>query len=153
MKTQILIESINNLDINAKPKWGEMSASQMLKHCNKHTKLYCNESKRGFVSFFRTLILGKIHLFYVKYYVRYDIHKYKKNSYSPTILRTSNITDINFNEEKKRLISQIVNASKCNKSYRYTPLHGFVKNKTFKKNIEAHIKYHLYQFDALIPET
>ena len=106
----------------------------------------------SFVSFFKTLILGKIHLFYVKYYVRYDIHKYKKNSYSPSILRTSNTTNINFNEEKNRLISQIVNASKFNKSYRYTPLHGFVKNKTFKKNIEAHIKYHLYQFGALISE-
>ena len=152
MNTEILIKSINNLEVNAKPEWGEMSASQMLKHCNKHTKLYCNESKRGFVSFFRTLILGKIHLFYVKYYVRYDIHKYKKNSYSPSILRTLNTKDINFNEEKNRLISQIVDASKFNKRYRYTPLHGWVKNKTFKKNIEAHIKYHLYQFDALIPE-
>ena len=104
------------------------------------------------VSFFRTLILGKIHLFYVKYYVRYDIHKYKKNSYSPSILRTLNSKGINFNEEKNRLISQIVDASKFNERYRYTPLHGWVKNKTFKKNIEAHIKYHLYQFDALIPE-
>ena len=152
MNTQNLIKSINNLEVNAKPKWGEMSASQMLKHCNKHTKLYCNESKRGVVSFFRTLILGKIHLFYVKYYVRYDIHKYKKNSYSPSILRTLNSKGINFNEEKNRLISQIVDASKFNERYRYTPLHGWVKNKTFKKNIEAHIKYHLYQFDALIPE-
>ena len=152
MNTQILIKSINNLEVNAKPKWGEMSASQMLKHCNKHTKLYCNESKRGLVSFFRTLILGKTHLFYVKYYVRYDIHKYKKNSYSPSILRTLNSKGINFNEEKNRLISQIVDASKFNERYRYTPLHGWVKNKTFKKNIEAHIKYHLYQFDALIPE-
>ncbi|GIR11691.1 MAG: hypothetical protein CM15mP23_02660 [Cryomorphaceae bacterium] len=26
---------------------GKMSASQMLKHCNKHTKLYCDESKIG----------------------------------------------------------------------------------------------------------
>ena len=152
MNTEILIKSIDNLEINSKPKWGKMSASQMLKHCNKHSKLYCNESKRGFVSFFKTLLLGKIHLFYVKYYVRYDIHKYKKNSYSPSILRTSNTKDINFNEEKKRLISQIVDASKFNKRYRYTPLHGWVKNKTFKKNIEAHIKYHLHQFDALIPE-
>ena len=67
-------------------------------------------------------------------------------------LRTLNTKDINFNEEKNRLISQIVDASKFNKIYRYTPLHGWVKNKTFKKNIEAHIKYHLYQFDALIPE-
>ena len=150
MNTHTLIESINNLEVNAKPKWGKMSASQMLKHCNKHTKLYCDESKRGFVSFFKTLILGKIHLFYVKYYVRYDILKYMKNSYSPSILRTSNTTNINFNDEKKRLISQIVEVSKFNKSYRYTPLHGLIKNKTFKKNIEAHIKYHLYQFDALI---
>ena len=152
MNTEILIRSINNLEVNAKPKWGEMSTSQMLKHCNKHTKLYCNESKRGFVSFFKTLILGKIHLLYVKYYVRYDVHKYKKNSYSPRILRTSNTTEINFIDEKKKLISQIVDASKFKKSYRYTPLHGWVKNKTFKKNIEAHIKYHLYQFDALMPE-
>ena len=152
MNTEILINSINNLKVNNKPQWGEMSASQMLKHCNRHTKLYCNESKKGFVSFFKTLILGKIHLLYIKYYVKYNIHKYKKNSYSPSILRTSNTTNINFNEEKKRLISQIIDASKFNKSYRYTPLHGLVKNKTFKKNIEAHIKYHLYQFDALISD-
>ena len=51
MNTKILIKSINNLEVNAKPKWGEMSASQMLKHCNKHTKLYCNESKEGLYHF------------------------------------------------------------------------------------------------------
>ena len=115
-------------------------ASQMfLKHCNKHTKCllhkcYCNESKkRGFVSFFRTLILGKIHLFYVKYYVRYDIHKYKKNSYSPSILRTSNTKEINFNEEKNNLISQILDASKFNKDIDTHLYTGGSKIKLLKK--------------------
>ena len=46
MNTQILIKSINNLEVKKNLIWGEMSASQMLKHCNKHTKLYCNESTK-----------------------------------------------------------------------------------------------------------
>lgn len=149
MNLENLIQSINRLKVDSQPKWGKMSAPQMLKHCNKQVKLYCNESKFGLVSFFRTLCIGKLHLFYVKYVVRYDIHRYKKNSYSPGILKTTKIHEINFEEEKRRLIGQLEYVSKFNKKFRYTPLHGWVKNKTFKKNIEIHTKYHLYQFGVL----
>ena len=70
---------INRLKVDTKPNWGVMNCSQMLKHCNRQAKLYCNEYKTSYLSFLANTI-GKIHLFYLKYIIQYDINKYKKNT-------------------------------------------------------------------------
>ena len=62
---EYLISSINRLKVDSKPKWGVMNCSQMLKHCNRQAKLYCNEYKTSFLSFFLANTIGKIHLFYL----------------------------------------------------------------------------------------
>ena len=43
MELDKLIKSINNLSEDAKPRWGVMSSSQMLWHCNKFIVFYLNE--------------------------------------------------------------------------------------------------------------
>ena len=63
----ILVNSTNKLKVSSKPSWGIMTSSQMLKHCNRQAKLYCNEYKTSYKSFFLANTLGKIHLFYLKY--------------------------------------------------------------------------------------
>ena len=35
--------SLSELKIDSKPQWGKMTSAQMLKHCNRQAKLYCNE--------------------------------------------------------------------------------------------------------------
>ena len=51
--------------------------------------------------------------------------------------------NINFEEEKKELIKRLHFVHNFNKKYMTNPMHGRVRNETFKKNIFAHVKYHL----------
>ena len=43
MQIDKLINAINNLKKDSKPKWGRMNSSQMLWHCNKFVIFYLNE--------------------------------------------------------------------------------------------------------------
>ena len=47
---QHLILSINQLKVDTKPSWVNMNCAQMLKHCNRQAKLYCNEYKTSYMS-------------------------------------------------------------------------------------------------------
>ena len=149
MNLERLINAIESLEPSSIPKWGKMSSVQMLKHCNRHTKFYYNQKKRGVLSNLLTLTFGKMHLFYVKYYIRYDINRYSRNSYSPKFLLTSNLQDLDFGHEKKILIEHLKFVHSYNEKFIKSPVHGKVKNSTFKKNIDAHIRYHLDQFGVL----
>ena len=67
--------------------------------------------------------MGMLHLLYVKYHVRYDIHRYKKNSYSLPSLRTVELEGIDFDQERKELIDRLTAVSEFEGWMRYTPLH------------------------------
>ena len=149
MDLNLLLQSIENLNPQTKPRWGVMNASQMLKHCNRHTKMYCSQIKAGFFGNLLTVTLGKGHLVYIKYIVRYDINRYAKNSYTPKFLRTSELKDLDFHQEKNRLIEQLNFVFQYIKKFMINPMHGKVKKETFKRNINAHISYHLNQFGVL----
>ena len=45
MQIDKLINAINKLNKDSKPKWGIMNSSQMLWHCNKFIIFYLNEKK------------------------------------------------------------------------------------------------------------
>lgn len=85
---------------------------------------------------------------YVKYYVRYDIHRYKKNSYSLPSLRTAELPHVDFDKERAELIARLTTVSEFQGRMRYTPLHGWVSRLTYQRNIYVHVQYHLYQFGA-----
>ena len=146
---EILVNSINKLKASSEPSWGIMTSPQMLKHCNRQAKLYCNEYKSNFFTKILANTIGKIHLIYVKYVIKYDIHKYRKNSASLKFLNTSKMNNLNFEEERKELIKRLQFVHNFNKKYITNPMHGRVRNETFKKNIFAHVKYHLNQFGVL----
>ena len=141
--------SLSELKIDSKPQWGKMTSAQMLKHCNRQAKLYCNEYSSNLYAKFLANTIGKFHLFYVKYYLKYDIYRYKKNSFSLKFLDTTNLFDIDFEEEKNILIKRLNLVSNYKKKFIVNPMHGLVSNETFKKNIFAHVKYHLNQFGVL----
>ena len=105
MEIKQLKISLEKLKVDTKPRWGRMNSSQMLKHCNKQAKLYCNEYKSNFFVLILANTLGKLHLFYIKYYISYDIKKYK-NSRGLRILDTTKIQEIDFEEEKQKLIKR-----------------------------------------------
>ena len=149
---QHLISSINQLKFDTKPVWGNMNCAQILKHCNRQAKLYCNEYKSSCVSLILANSIGKLHLFYIKHIIKYDINKYRKNSKSLKFLNTSNINNIDFEVERSLLIERLKFVNNYKKTHITYPMHGTVKNNTFKKNIFAHVKYHLNQFNALTIE-
>ena len=141
-----LITALSKLKVDYVPHCAVMNAPQMLKHCNCQIQLYSREKPNGLSSIMRTYTMGRLHLLYVKYYVRYDIHRYKKNSYSLPSIRTVELEDINFDQERKELVDRLTAVSEFDGWMRYTPLHGWVSQLTFKRNIYVHVKYHLHQF-------
>ena len=56
--------SLEKLKADTKPRWGRMNSSQMLKHCNRQAKLYCNEYKSNFFVLILAHTIGKLHLLY-----------------------------------------------------------------------------------------
>ena len=126
-----LINALSKLKVDSVPHWGVMNAPQMLKHCNCQIQLYSREKPNSLLSIMRTYTMGRLHLLYVKYYVRYDIHRYKKNSYSLPSLRTVELEDINFDQERKELVDRLTAVSQFDGWMRYTPLHGWVSQLTF----------------------
>ena len=143
-----LINALQRLEEDSMPQWGVMSAPQMLRHCNLQISLYSREKPSGLSSVLRTYTMGRLHLMYVKYHVRYDINRYKKNAYSLPALKTSHLHGVDFEQERKALVDRLIAVSKYDGGMRYTPLHGWVSQTTFKRNILVHVKYHLNQFGA-----
>lgn len=146
LNLQSLINALHTLEDNSIPKWGVMTAPQMLKHCNLQIKLYSRNKSSGFSSLLRTYTMGRLHLLYVKYYVRYDIHRYRKNSYSLPSLRTAELADVDFDQERTELVGRLKTVSEFKGRMRYTPLHGWVSRLTYQRNIYVHVQYHLHQF-------
>ena len=146
LNLQSLINALHTLEDNSIPKWGVMTAPQMLKHCNLQIKLYSRNKSSGFSSLLRTYTMGRLHLMYVKYYVRYDIHRYRKNSYSLPSLRTAELADVDFDQERTELVGRLKTVSEFKGRMRYTPLHGWVSRLTYQRNIYVHVQYHLHQF-------
>ena len=146
LSIQDLIDALLKLKADSIPQWGMMSAPQMLRHCNLQIRLYSRQKPTSWVSILRTYTMGRLHLLYVKYYVRYDIHRYKKNSFSLPSLRTVELKDIDFDQERKELIDRLTAVSEFDGRMRNTHLQGWVSQVTFKRNIYVHVKYHLYQF-------
>ena len=129
--------SLEKLKADTKPRWGRMNSSQMLKHCNRQAKLYCNEYNSNFFVLLLAHTIGKLHLLYVKYYINYDINKYKKNSRGLRILDTTQVQEIDFKKEKQKLIKRHIYVNNYEKKFIVNPIHGLVKKETFKKNIFA----------------
>ena len=65
MQIDKLINAINKLKKDSKPKWGRMNSSQMLWHCNKFVIFYLNEKK--YSPNYKTYIFGSLHFFFLKY--------------------------------------------------------------------------------------
>ena len=144
MELEKLIKSINNLSEDAKPRWGVMSSSQMLWHCNKFIVFYLNEKR--FKPNVLTYVFGSLHLFYLKYILRWNYEIYPKNSRTLKFFDAKRSGNLIFEEEKKKLIESLKKVNDYEHKYLVNTFHGKVDNWTFKEVVRGHTAFHLDQF-------
>lgn len=144
MELDKLIKSINNLSEDAKPRWGVMSSSQMLWHCNKFIVFYLNEKR--FKPNVLTYVFGSLHLFYLKYILRWNYEIYPKNSRTLKFFDAKRSGNLIFEEEKKKLIESLKKVNDYEHKYLVNTFHGKVDNWTFKEVVRGHTAFHLDQF-------
>lgn len=144
MELDKLIKSINNLREDAKPRWGVMSSSQMLWHCNKFIVFYLNEKR--FKPNVLTYVFGSLHLFYLKYILRWNYKIYPKNSRTLKFFDAKRSGNLIFEEEKKKLIESLKKVNDYEHKYLVNTFHGKVDNWTFKEVVRGHTAFHLDQF-------
>ena len=144
MELDKLIKSINNLSVDAKPRWGVMSSSQMLWHCNKFIVFYLNEKR--FKPNVLTYVFGSLHLFYLRYILRWNYEIYPKNSRTLKFFDAKRSDNLIFEEEKKKLIESLKKVNDYEHKYLVNTFHGKVDNWTFKEVVRGHTAFHLGQF-------
>tara|TARA_B100000282_G_C31733531_1_gene492231 strand:- start:1175 stop:1615 length:441 start_codon:yes stop_codon:yes gene_type:complete len=144
MELDKLIKSINNLSEDAKPRWGVMSSSQMLWHCNKFIVFYLNEKR--FKPNVLTYVFGSLHLFYLRYILRWNYEIYPKNSRTLKFFDAKRSDNLIFEEEKKKLIESLKKVNDYEHKYLVNTFHGKVDNWTFKEVVRGHTAFHLDQF-------
>ena len=144
MELDKLIKSINNLSEDAKPRWGVMSSSQMLWHCNKFVVFYLNEKR--FKPNVLTCVFGSLHLFYLRYILRWNYEIYPKNSRTLKFFDAKRSGNLIFEEEKKKLIESLKKVNDYEHKYLVNTFHGKVDNWTFKEVVRGHTAFHLDQF-------
>ena len=144
MELDKLIKSINNLSEDAKPRWGVMSSSQMLWHCNKFIVFYLNEKR--FKPNVLTYVFGSLHLFYLRYILRWNYEIYPKNSRTLKFFNAKRSGNLIFEEEKKKLIESLKKVNDYEHKYLVNTFHGKVDNWTFKEVVRGHTAFHLDQF-------
>ena len=144
MELDKLIKSINNLSEDAKPRWGVMSSSQMLWHCNKFIVFYLNEKR--FKPNLLTYVFGSLHLFYLRYILRWNYEIYPKNSRTLKFFDAKRSDNLIFEEEKKKLIESLKKVNDYEHKYLVNTFHGKVDNWTFKEVVRGHTAFHLDQF-------
>ena len=144
MELDKLIKSINNLSEDAKPRWGIMSSSQMLWHCNKFIVFYLNEKR--FKPNVLTYVFGSLHLFYLRYILRWNYEIYPKNSRTLKFFDAKRSDNLIFEEEKKKLIESLKKVNDYEHKYLVNTFHGKVDNWTFKEVVRGHTAFHLDQF-------
>ena len=129
MQIDKLINAINKLKKDSKPKWGSMNSSQMLWHCNKFIIFYLNEKNihqtiKHIFWFFT---------FFLKYILRWNYERYPKNTRALKFFDADRSSNLVFEDEQKKLIESLKKVNNYNEKYLINPLHGKVDNWTLKE--------------------
>jgi hypothetical protein len=136
---------LETLDKNSSPKWGVMSSSQMLFHCNTFVEVSLGRKKMSFLTrissrlFFRYLFLKYLN------YIDFNINKFKRNSATLPIFKTFP-KNIDLDNEKKRLIKIYKKIEEINTENVFHQMYGTIPTITLKKLVRFHTSYHFNQF-------
>ena len=137
-----LLNRINQLSKSSVPKWGKMTVSQMLAHCNVSYEYVYDPGKYKPTSGFMKLIMK----LFIKNAVVSE-KPYKQNSPTGPDFKVSD--DKNFDLEKERLIGFIEKTTSLGSAYfEGKESHSFGKlNSTEWSNmLYKHLDHHLKQF-------
>ena len=140
---------LETLDKNSSPKWGVMSSSQMLFHCNTFVEVSLGRKKMSFLTrissrlFFRYLFLKYLN------YIDFNINKFKRNSATLPIFKTFP-KNIDLDNEKKRLIKIYKKIEEINTENVFHQMYGTIPTKTLKKLVRFHTSYHFNQFELFL---
>jgi len=140
---------LETLDKNSSPKWGVMSSSQMLFHCNSFVEVSLGRKKMSFLTrissrlFFRYLFLKYLN------YIDFNINKFKRNSATLPIFKTFP-KNIDLDNEKKRLIKIYKKIEEINTENVFHQMYGTIPTKTLKKLVRFHTSYHFNQFELFL---
>tara|TARA_Y100000389_G_C17126937_1_gene348275 strand:- start:63 stop:515 length:453 start_codon:yes stop_codon:yes gene_type:complete len=144
----LLIDRLNKLKEETLPKWGIMSCSQMIFHCNTFIGVSLGERKINLIIrvfsrvFFRYIFLK--HLISIDF----DVYKFEKNSSTLPIFK-SFPEIINFDIEKNKLIQNLKKVKLINSVKIYHQMYGTIPTITLKKLVSFHTSYHFNQFGVL----
>nr|WP_321227450.1 DUF1569 domain-containing protein [uncultured Psychroserpens sp.] len=140
-ETETVINRINNLSVETKPKWGKMSVDQMLAHCNVAYEMVYEDihpKPKGLKKMLVKLL--------IKPYVTTE-KPYKKNGQTAPQFIVKNSKD--FELEKERLINYLEKTQSLGAShFDNKESHSFGKLTTNEWNnlFYKHINHHLNQF-------
>ena len=130
-----------------KPKWGKMDAAQMVWHCKKFIIFYQNE--KNYPPNLRTKTLGYMHMFFLRYIIKWDYDKYPKNTPTLKFFDPERAKDVDLEDEKKELIKRLKMVNEYNQEFIVNTMHGKVTRDTFKEVVKGHTSFHLKQFGVL----
>ena len=147
MEIDKLIGAIKKLTPETKPKWGKMAAAQMVWHCKKFIIFYQNE--KNYPPNLMTKTLGYMHMFFLRYIIRWDQDKYPRNTPTLKFFDPAKVKDVDIEDEKKELVKRLKMVNKYNQKFIVNPMHGKVTRETFKEVIRGHTSFHLKQFGVL----
>ena len=147
MEIDKLISAVKKLTPKTKPKWGKMNATQMVWHCKKFIIFYQNE--KNYPPNLRTKTLGYMHMFFLRYIIKWDYDKYPKNTPTLKFFDPERAKDVDLEDEKKELIKRLKMVNEYNQEFIVNTMHGKVTRDTFKEVVRGHTSFHLKQFGVL----
>jgi hypothetical protein len=135
-----IINRLEKLDEQAKAKWGKMTASQMLAHCNFPLQVALQDISLEKPNFFKRLLFSAFKS------SLYNDKPWRQNL--PTTKEFIINDDKDFNTEKKRLV-EIINRfyeEKKKSKWPAHPMFGEFTQEQWGKMQYKHLDHHLKQF-------
>ena len=147
MEIDKLTRAIQKLTPETKPKWGKMNATQMVWHCKKFIIFYQNE--KNYPPNLSTKTLGYLHMFFLRYIIKWDYDKYPKNTPTLKFFDPAKAKDVDLEDEKKELLKRLKMVNEYDQEFIVNTMHGKVRRETFKEVVRGHTSFHLKQFGVL----
>ncbi len=135
-----IIQRINRLNVLAKPLWGEMSATEMLLHCNLCNMQILTEGRSNHKTTIKQFLLRIIAI--------YLAPDFKKNIKADERNDTKGKIDSGLFEKEKEKFVELINLfPKINKELTLThPAFGNISTKEWGVAAFKHMDHHLRQF-------
>ena len=142
----LFIDRLNDLEEETLSKWGIMSSSQMIFHCNTFIVVSLGDRKINLI--IRVFSRVFFRYFFLKYLnsIDFDIYKFKKNSSTLPIFK-SFPEIIDFDIEKNKLIQNLKKVELISSVKIHHQMYGTISTITLKKLVSFHTSYHFNQFD------